>query len=62
MTAKKASSTPKYDPAAKYKAVKVISHPLGKFVPGDGKTFDMKHRSADQVEYLADVIKAIEPA
>lgn len=62
MTETKAEPKPKYDPNGRYVALKPISHPGGKFKPGDGKTFTMKHRTASEVEYLVEAVKAIAPA
>lgn len=58
----KAEPKAKYDPNGRYVALKPISHPNGKMKPNDGKTFTMKHRTASEVEYLVDVVKAIAPA
>lgn len=65
-----AASKPKYDPKDQYVAKKRIHHKgLNRFIdPGqtneDGTpfTFDMSHRTPDEVEYLVDEIKAIAPA
>lgn len=55
----------KYDPAAKYVCVKgtIQNKATGDyFTANDGKEFTMKHRTASEVEYLVDVVKAIAPA
>ena len=61
-----AAPKPKYDPKGQYVARKSITHPRGLFSPpAKGEktvTFNMSHRSPEEVEYLVDVDKAIAPA
>lgn len=54
----------KYDPQGEYECVRgVIRHPEAGYIGrGDGVTFTMAHRSAEEIEFLVEVKGVIAPA